>query len=379
MDSMKVRIQIDTQTFVRFWLVVIGFIFVIFMAYLARTALIITGSAFFLALALSVPVNAIAAKIPGRSRAGATAIAFVGLIVVLGMFFTLVVPPIIQQTAKIVETIPQMVETFSEQRTSVGEFIERYSLQRQVDSAITSAQANTERWITSIGTGVVTGIGSFVSAILAGFIMLVMTFLMLVEGPTWMQRVWKLYQSKPLMKRHRNLANRMHHVVTGYVVGQLSVAGIGAIAAGAIVFTLSLFTEVPANLAIPSVAIAFVLALIPMFGSTLAGILIAVLLVFNSLPAAVIFGIAYIIYQQVENNIISPAVQSRYIKLSPLVVLVAVTIGIYLFGLIGGIISIPLAGIIKVLLEDYLEHSAKKRAESDKPLHKLAKKLQGEA
>lgn len=375
---MKVRIQIDTQTFVRFWLVVIGFIFAIFLIYLARTALIITGSAFFLALALSIPVNAIAAKIPGRSRVAATAIAFVALIVALGAFATLVAPPIVQQTAKIVEAVPQMVESFSAQRSGVGDFVERHNLQSQVDNAVSSIQGRADQWVTNIGSSVVSSVGSLLSTVVAGFIMLVMAFLMLVEGPMWMQRIWKLYQDKSLMTRHRNLAERMHNVVNGFVIGQLSVAGIGALASGAIVFSLSMFTEVPTNLAIPSIAIAFVLALIPMFGSTLAGILIALLLVFNSLPAAIIFGVAYTLYQQIENNIISPAVQSKYIKLSPLAILVAVTIGIYLFGLIGGIISIPLAGVIKVLLEDYLENSARKRAESDKPLRKLAKKLQGE-
>lgn len=376
---MKVRIQIDTETFVRFWLVVIGFVFAIFMIYLSRTALIITGGAFFLALALSVPVNSIADRIPGRGRVGATAIAFVGLVAALGMFFTLVVPPIVQQTAKIFETAPQMLESFSGQWQTVGDFVERNNLQPQLDNAVASVRDNTEQWVKNLTTGVATGIGSMLSAIVAGIIMLVMAFLMLVEGPQWMERLWRLYRDKTKMERHQKLAKRMHDVVTGYVVGQLSVAGVGAAASGLIVFILSLFTEVPANLAIPSIAIAFVLALIPMFGSTLAGILIALLLVFNSLGAAVIFAIAYIIYQQIENNVISPAIQSRYIKLSPLAVLVAATIGIYLFGLIGGIISIPIAGAVKVLLQDYLEHSTKKRIESEKPLSKLVKKIQGES
>lgn len=376
---MKVRIEIDTRTFVRFWLVVIAFIFAIYMIYLSRTALIITGGAFFLALALSVPVNALADRIPGRSRVGATALAFVGLIVALGAFFTLVVPPIISQTVKIVESAPQMLESFSEQRKYVGDFVEQYNLQPQVDNAVNSARDNTDKFVAGLSSGVVTGVGSVFSALMAGVLMLVMTFLMLVEGPRWMQRIWKLYQDEAMMERHRNLAGRMHHVVTGYVVGQLSVAGIGAIFSGLTVFVLSLLTDVPANLAIPSVAIAFVLALIPMFGSTLAGILIALLLVFNSPVAAIIFGVVYLIYQQIENNVISPAIQSKYIKLSPLAVLVAATIGLYLFGLIGGIISIPIAGAVKVLLEDYLAHSKKKRQDSSKPIGKLLKKIQGEA
>ncbi len=376
---MKVRIQIDTETFVRFWLVVIGFIFAILMIYLARTALIIIGMSAFLAVALSVPVKALAARIPGKSRVGATAIAFTGLIVAIGIFITLVIPPIVQQTGKLIDSAPAMIDTASNQWEGVGTFVEQYNIKPQFDQAVQSMRDSTERWIQASSRSVVTGIGSFVSALAAVFLALVLTFLMLIEGPQWMNRLWKMYRDEEKMRRHKNLVSRIHNVITGYVVGQLSVAGIGALVSGLVVFLLSLFTEVPSNLAVPSIAIAFIFALIPMFGSTIAGVLIALLLAFNSLAAAIIFAVVYIIYQQIENNLISPAIQSRYLKLSPLTVLVAVTIGLYLFGLIGGIISIPIAGTIKVLLEDYHEHSEKRRKAGKRPLAKLTKKIHGEA
>ena len=107
--------------------------------------------------------------------------------------------------------------------------------------------------------------------------------------------------------------------------------------------------------------------------------LITLLLLLNSPLAAIIFAIYFIVYQQVENNFISPAIQSKYVELSPLAVLSSVTIGLYLFGLVGGIISIPIAGVIKVLIEDHLKHSKKKRAHSKKPLVKLANKIQSES
>ena len=61
----------------------------------------------------------------------------------------------------------------------------------------------------------------------------------------------------------------------------------------------------------------------------------------------------YIIYAQIENNIISPKVQGKGLSLPPLLILVAVTIGIYSFGLIGCIVAIPIAGCIKVFVEEY--------------------------
>jgi len=139
-----------------------------------------------------------------------------------------------------------------------------------------------------------------------------------------------------------------------------------------------MFLNVPSNLALPTVAIAFTLSLIPMFGATIAGVLIALLLAFNDVTAGIIFAGYFIIYQQIENNFISPTIQSRKVELSALAVLASVTIGLYVFGLAGGIISIPIAGCLKVLLEDYLERAKKNRAESKKPLNKLVKKLQGE-
>lgn len=114
-----------------------------------------------------------------------------------------------------------------------------------------------------------------------------------------------------------------------------------------------------------------------MFGATIAGVIVAILLAFNSLPAAVIFIAYFIIYQQLENNIISPRIQAKRIELSPLAVLAAVTVGLYVFGVAGGIISIPIAGCIKVLLESYLENKHNGLDDEDgkaKPFAKLLKK-----
>ena len=86
----------------------------------------------------------------------------------------------------------------------------------------------------------------------------------------------------------------------------------------------------------------------------------------------------FIVYQQVENNFISPHIQAKKIELSALAVLASVTIGIYVFGVVGGIIAIPIAGCVRVLLEYYLAKARDKREQSKKPLAKLVKKLQGD-
>jgi predicted PurR-regulated permease PerM len=289
------------------------------------------------------------------------------------------VPPIVQQTVKFADTVPGLVDSATKQWHGLDGLIDKYDLQPQVDGALQSFKDNAAGFAGNVGQNVIAGLGSVAATIASTFLVLVLSFLMLVEGPMWLKRLWGVYNDQDKMEYHRNLVHRMYSVVTGYVTGQLTVSAIGATAAGSVVFILSLFfSEVPANLALPTVAIAFTLSLIPMFGATIGGVLVSLLLLFNDVTAGIIFAAFFIIYQQVENNFISPTIQARKLELSALTVLASVTIGLYVFGLAGGIISIPIAGCIKVLLEDYLERAKKNRQRSEKPLAKLVKKITNE-
>ncbi len=372
---MKVRIEIDTKTFVRFWLVVIGFAALILGLYVARTALFIVGIALFLALALNGPVCSITKRLPNKNRTLSTALAFVLVILFLGAVCFLVVPPIFQQTMKFVESAPETIRDLSSQWHAFGNFVEEYHIQPQVDQVVVSIKNNVNKWATAFSQNILNGIGSAMSGIAMTILILFLTFLMLVEGPEWMKRVWGLYSNNEKMKRHQKIVHRIYAVVTGYVSGQLSVSAIDGLCAGLTVFLLSMFFgEVPANLALPTIAICFTLSLIPMFGATIAGIIVTILLAMNSIPAGVVFVVYFMIYQQIENNAIAPRIQSKKIELSPLAILTAVTIGLYMFGILGGIISIPIAGSLKVLLEDYLERSRKKRLKQSRTLSRVVKR-----
>lgn len=375
---MKVKIEIDTRTFVRFWLVVIGFAVAAIGIYSARTALIILGASFFLALVLNPPVSRLAKILPGKSRVAGTALSYVAVILILGAFVFLVVPPIIQQTAKVAQTIPTLVNSATEQYQGLGAFIDRYDLQPQVDSALESVKNSASDVAKSLGTNIVAGVGSLFATVTATILVLVLAFFMLIEGPMWMRRVKSLYNDKDRMQYHSHILQRMYSVVTGYVTGQLTVSGIAGVVAGIAVFILSLIFNIPANFAIPTAAIVFLLSLIPMFGAMIGAVLVGLILAFNDVTAAIIFVIFFIIYQQVEGNYISPKIQSKRIDLSALAILASVTIGIYLFGIAGGIISIPIAGCVKILTEEYVKHAKKNREKNEKPLRKLINKMQGE-
>lgn len=368
---MRTRIEIDTHTFVRFWLVVFGFAAVALLIFAARNALLLIGISFFLALAFSRPVSWLAKRLPGNNRVGASAIAFLAVVAVVTTIVFLIVPPIIDQSARLADSFPTLIENAQKQWTGLNDFVQKNNLQPQIDQAINTVRSNISSWAGTIGQGVISGLGSVLTFITTSLIVLFMTFFMLVEGPVWAKRIWLLYEDRDKMKRHSHLMERMYNVVTGYVTGQVTVSTIDGISAGLAVFIISLFFhEVPSSIALPVAAMSFVLSMIPMFGATIAGTLAAILIALNNIPAAIIYIVFFFIYQQIENNVIVPTVQSKSLNLSALVIIVAVTIGVFMFGIAGGIIAIPIAGCVKILLEEYVRKVQHERQLEQRHHHK---------
>jgi predicted PurR-regulated permease PerM len=105
--------------------------------------------------------------------------------------------------------------------------------------------------------------------------------------------------------------------------------------------------------------------IIPILGPILAGAIITILAFLDYWPKALFILIAFILIQQIEGNLLSPILTKKFIGLPPVLVLLAVLMGGKLWGILGAILAIPLAGIIYEFLRDFL----KKRKESEgKPM-----------
>lgn len=374
---MKVRVDVDTRTFIRLGLVILSFVASIFLVIQAQQPLTIIGIALFLALALNPPVSMIARRLPGRSRTGATAIAYLLVITFLGALLLLVVPPVIEQSSKFASTVPTLIDDVTNQRHFIDDFVKQYGLEEQLNNSIEQAKQQASGVANDIGKVMVNGVTSLLNGAVTLIIILVLAFLMLIEGPQWMDRIWGLYQDPQRLRRHRDVVQKMYRVVVGYVNGQLSVAMIAATGTLLVVLLLSMMFNLPANLALPLAAIIFLMDLIPMVGATIGAVVVGLVLLLNDTSAAIIFAIYFFIYQQVENNWIGPVIQSKKVELSALSVLVAILIGVALFGFLGAIISIPVAGCLRVLMVDYLRHAELEREEKSikNPVTKLVAKL----
>ncbi len=371
---MKVHVDIETKVFIRFVLVVLGFGLALMAIYMSRSALVLLGVSLFLALALNPPVSKITNRLPGNSRVGATALAYLFVVALVGGFIVLIVPPVIDQTAKFADTVPSLIDEANSNRYIFDDFIERYNLETTVDNSVESAKREASSVAANLGNSLVGGVGSLLGGIANVLLVLVLTFLMLIEGPQWIKRIWGLYEDHEKLEQHRSLVSRMYKIVTGFVNGQLAVAGIGALSTLIVLLTLSAVTGLDASLAVPLSVVIFITGMIPMIGATIGAALVGLVLLLNQPTAALIFVIYFVIYQQVENNFISPTIQAKSVDLSALLILAAILIGLSLGGILGGIIAIPVAGCLRVLLVDQLETARKKRIQSENPVKKLLKR-----
>ncbi len=352
---MKVKIEIDTRTFVRLFLVAAGFCAAVFVLWRLIPSLMIVLVSFFLAMALNPPVSSLARRLPGHSRVLATAVSYIIVSSIIGFFVYVAIPPIVRQTTSFVESLPAYIEDVSHQRGVVSDLIKKYNLQDDVNQFVSGARQQAGNIVQGVGGSVVTGVTTFLSGFVTVVTVLVLTFLALIEGPRWMERIWSVYTDRHQLEHHQYLLGRMYTVVTRYVTGQVFVATLAGASGLLVLFAMTSFFVVPLTAVLPLAFLIFLTDLVPMIGAIIGATIVVFVLIFNDLGAAVAFAIYFFIYQQIENNLIQPTVQARTIELSALTILVAAIIGLNLLGPVGGFLAIPAAGCLRVLILDYLE------------------------
>lgn len=376
---MKVKIEIDTKTLIRFWLVIFGFIILAGAIWIAKDVLIMIIIAAFLALALNSPVAKIAKILPGSSknRVGATAVAYLIIVLIFGALFSVLTPIITDQVKHFSKDLPQIVQNYTGEQSGIRRFITENHLEGMISQAVDSVTRSINSSVSKLGDVFFGSIASIVGWIISLFMVLAMAFLMLVEGPDLIDKIFKVfYTDKILEKNHRRILSRMYGTVSGYVSSIVTICSISATCGSITTAILALIFDFPISLIAPIAVLLFVFGMIPMVGTTIAGVLSALIIGLNLPTAGLIFLAYFLIYQQIENNVISPMVQARNNQLSALIIFIALTVGVYAFGLLGALLAIPLAACAKILVQEQLK-SRKRRSqeENSERLVELLKKI----
>lgn len=301
---------------------------------------------FFLALAMNPVVGWLTRHLKIGSRVRATAVSYILLVGLLTGFLLLTVPPIINQTRDFISNAPQIVADFQKQDSSLARATDRYDINQRLTEAARSFSKN----YGDFGSTVLNTTKRIGSGVLSTLAVLVMTFMMLVEGPRWSRLV---IGSLPKHKRIHwdKLSRKMAKTVSGFVLGQLILSIIAGTFSLIALLVASSILDVTIN-AVALAAIVTVFGLIPMIGNPLSAILVVLISLLSSPQLALIMLIYFIIYQQIENATLQPYIQARQNELTPLLVFIAAIIGISLAGIVGAFAAIPVAACVKILLEE---------------------------
>lgn len=190
------------------------------------------------------------------------------------------------------------------------------------------------------------GITSSTSFVLSLFMTLIFVFFLLLYKEN-LQNFILIQASKPNREELKNILHKIQTTIRKYLYGLLMVIGILAVLNSVGLLIIGI------DYAIFWGIMAAFLAIIPYIGTTIGGMLPFLYALATTdnwwQPIAVIS--MYLVIQQIEGNIITPNVVGTSVSLNPLVALVALLIGGFLWGISGVILAIPLIAIVKIILE----------------------------
>jgi predicted PurR-regulated permease PerM len=176
---------------------------------------------------------------------------------------------------------------------------------------------------------------------------LTMTFFLLLEGDRIAGFLLRMRGTEN-EQRFRAIAFDIYRSTAGYVAGNLLISLI----AGLVTYVTLLILGVP--FAVPLAVLMAFLDLIPLVGATIGGVAIGIVTAFNDFPTStIVWVVVFLVYQQVENNVIQPIVYRRTVDVAPLLVIVSILAGASLLGILGALVAIPVAAAVQIVLRDF--------------------------
>jgi len=277
-------------------------------------------------------------------KRGASVGAVMGLVLLfVAAFIAIAAPPLIDQGNQLVNNAPQLVKDLNN-NAFINDLNNRYgvidSLQTKIDSVIKDGQFA----ITAFG-GVI-GVGkAVVSGLVSTLTILVLTLYFLAALPQVVQISLRFV---PATRRDRvsKLSNAIIARVGSFVGGQ----GIIAILAALFILIMGLIIGMPYTA--PLAMVVLVCGFIPLVGHFI-GMSIVTLVSLTKSPTTALVALgSYIIYVQIENYVITPKIMRKSLAIPGLVTIIAALLGTSLLGLIGGLLAVPIAAAVLLIIDE---------------------------
>uniref|UniRef100_UPI0035A23B53 AI-2E family transporter n=1 Tax=Nocardia acidivorans TaxID=404580 RepID=UPI0035A23B53 len=276
----------------------------------------------------------------GVPPAAAASITTVGLLALLAGVIAGIVPSVVDQSPELADRATEGVHRVRDWLHGPPLNIGDEQLNSAVDAIVGKVRSSAER----IASGVFAGVSSATSAIVTLFLVLMLTFFFVKDGPRllpWLHSVLGRRSGRHV----EEVLNRVWVMLGGFIRTQALVSLIDAVLIGGGLVIL----RIP--LAAVLTVLTFLGGFVPIVGAFVAGALaVLVALVTKGLTSALIVLAIIVVVQQLEGNVLQPILQSRSMQLHAVVVLLAITVGSALYGIVGAFLSVPVVAVAAVVL-----------------------------
>ncbi|WP_411702614.1 AI-2E family transporter [Corynebacterium sp. LaCa142] len=289
----------------------------------------------------------------GFPRTLAAVTTLLGLVVIFGGIFAAMAPMVTAQSKVLINEAEAGIMQLTKMVNDSPLDIEVDQLQSVLEDIVSFAKGQAS----TIATGVLSGFSMASSIAVATVIMLFITFFIIKDGDRFLPWLRK-YTGNSAAWHITELTSRVWKTLSGFIQAQALVALVDAVFIGLGLWVL----QVPLALAIA--VITFFAGFIPIIGAVTAGALAVIIaLVSNGLTNALLALALIIIVQQVESNVLQPILQSRAMGLHAAIVLLSITVGSTLAGIVGAFLAVPVAATITVVLRYHAEMAALRAGE----------------
>ena len=336
MDPSPQRVEIVVPA--RTLLVLLGFAVLVALAVLSIGTLLSILIAAVLALGLDPIVGAMVRRGWGRGKAALTV--FAGLFVAVFAIVLITAGPVWEQIVEFLEEVPAYWDELTS-KPAFQDIVSTANVDDKVREALKDLAAGLPDAASAL-LGIAAGVfGSVLSMVTLTFLSL----FLLMERPKITE--WLFGFTPPAAERRWHpVVEESIGAVSSSLLGNLAISLVAATVAGVSAWALGL--PFPIVLAM----ITGFLDLIPQIGATIAAVILVAVALTVSTSAAVVMLVIQLVYQQVENYIVYPIVYRRAVEVSPFTTIVAVLIAGSLLGVVGAILALPFAAVIKVVLRE---------------------------
>lgn len=298
------------------------------------------------------------------ARAGATTVSMVFLFCVVGGFFMLVIPELIESIVGLIKDVPHMVETVYDwidkllaENPQLSSYVHSL-VDENLDNALNWAQdyavVGAETLISGISLGI---IGTF-GAIIDIFVALVICVYVLNSKELFQAQAKKFILAMFPEKKASDIfefGNQVNNTFGGFINGKI----IDSIIIGILCFIGMTMLNMP--LAVLISVIVGITNIIPFFGPFIGAIPSIILLLFVDPVSALKFAVWILVLQQLDGNIIGPRILGKATKLASFWVMFAILVGGGLFGFIGMVLGVPTMAIIYIYVARMINDKLKKK------------------